>query len=134
MTIKKKNDFKYDLKLGQQFENELADIFNNAKIEVKTDFGATRTGNIFVEFESWGRVSGVYKSEADYYCYIVSMDYIIFIKTEVLKRMVEERVAKKGYVCGGDNYSSKGALIKVANILKNSSKISKELKKEEESE
>lgn len=132
--MKNNNDFKYDLKLGQEFENKLADIFNNKKIEVKTDFGATKTGNIFVEFESWDRVSGVYKSEADYYCYIVSMDYIIFIKKDVLKRMVEEKVESDGYVRGGDNYSSKGALIKVADILKHSSKISRKLKEETEEE
>ena len=43
------NDFRYDLKIGQIAEKELDDIFKDKKIEVKTDFIAQKTGNVFIE-------------------------------------------------------------------------------------
>ena len=41
------SDFKYDLKLGQLGEKHLSRILKDKKIEVKTDFQAEKTGNIF---------------------------------------------------------------------------------------
>ena len=63
------SDFKYDLQLGQLGEQHLAKILINKKIEVKTDYQATQTGNIFVEYESRGKPSGMATSEAEWYCY-----------------------------------------------------------------
>ena len=40
------SDFKYDLEVGQVKEKELAEILSGAKIEVKNDLAAHRTGNI----------------------------------------------------------------------------------------
>ena len=37
------NDFKYDLKLGQQGETIIAKLLNDATIEVKTDFIVSST-------------------------------------------------------------------------------------------
>ncbi len=66
------NDFKYDLKIGQLGEKHLANILENKKIEVKTDFQAMKTGNIFVEYSSRGFKSGIATTQADYYCFIIS--------------------------------------------------------------
>ena len=53
------SDFKYDLKVGQIKEKELGDIFNNSKVEVKYDLQALGTGNVFVEYWSRGKKSGL---------------------------------------------------------------------------
>ena len=50
--MKYNNDFKYDLKVGQTKEEELGNIFNDKKIEVKYDLKAFKTGNVYVEYES----------------------------------------------------------------------------------
>jgi hypothetical protein len=41
------NDFRYDLKVGQVKEKELAEILNDKTIEVKFDKRALDTGNVY---------------------------------------------------------------------------------------
>ena len=60
-------------------EKELGDILNNKSIEVKTDLKAAETGSVFVEYESRGKPSGISKTEADYYCFVVSEESFILI-------------------------------------------------------
>ena len=63
------NDFKYDLKVGQTKEIELGNIFTNKTIEVKYDLQGLNTDNIFIEYESRGKKSGISTSLSDYYCF-----------------------------------------------------------------
>ena len=60
------SNFKYDLAVGQIAEKALAEIFENKKVEVKTDFKAKTTGNLFIEFKSRGKDSGITTTQADY--------------------------------------------------------------------
>ena len=50
--MKFNSDFAFDLKLGQAEEIWLADLLQGKTVEVKRDFIASRTGNVFVEFQS----------------------------------------------------------------------------------
>jgi len=43
--MKHNNDFRFDLQVGQTYENQLAELLQK-KIEVKRDFKAIETGNI----------------------------------------------------------------------------------------
>lgn len=128
-------DFKKDREVAEQTEIEISDLLNNlygmtlinrcynnkydirmltksgkqVTFEIKEDFTHARTGNIGLEFESWGRPAGIAVSQADYYIYKVhnsdnSTDVII-IKTEVLKKMIADEVYFR-IVCGGDNGSN----------------------------
>ena len=63
--MKYNNDFKYDLKIGQVKEKQLAEILNDKTIEVKYDLKALETGNIYVEYQSRGKPSGISTSEAN---------------------------------------------------------------------
>ena len=63
------SDFKYDLSVGQIKEKELADILANSKIEVKYDLKALDTGNVFVEYKSRGKSSGISNTQSDFYCF-----------------------------------------------------------------
>ena len=58
------SDFRFDLELGQQGETTFGAIFSGAKIEVKTDFAAYRTGNFFIEYESRDKPSGLATTHA----------------------------------------------------------------------
>jgi hypothetical protein len=53
-----KSNFEYDLVFGQEGEMSFADL-TNKKIEVKRDRIAHKTGNIFIEYESRGKPSGI---------------------------------------------------------------------------
>ena len=53
------SDFRYDLKVGKVAEDLLANLLENKKVEVKRDMKAILTGNIFVEYESRYKPSGL---------------------------------------------------------------------------
>lgn len=123
MSVTRNTDFRYDLKLGELREKELSDIFTNKKIEVKTDLFYQTSGNIYVEFQSRGKLSGLSTSEADYYCYILPKgnrcSYHLFeskqFKTALKQAVRDGRATIK---TGGDNGTSKGILIRFETLLK----------------
>ena len=88
----------------------------NQKIEVKLDKMAKKTGNIYVEYESRGKPSGISRSEADHYCYVVG-NLKLFIPTERLKELVEPLKGTKDDKRGGDKNTSKGVLLKLTDLL-----------------
>lgn len=110
------NDFKYDLKVGQIKEKELADILENKTIEVKNDLKATSTNNVFVEYFSRGKLSGVSTSEADFYCFAFGDTYHI-IKTSKLKEICRKYLNTNRDVLGGDNNTSAGILLPINELL-----------------
>jgi len=110
------NDFKYDLKVGQIKEVELAKIFNNSTIEVKYDLRALDTGNVYVEYFSRGKKSGISTSEADYYCFAFGESFHI-IKTEDLKKSCRKYINTDRDRAGGDNNTSKGILLPIKELL-----------------
>jgi len=124
--MKFNRDFKYDLELGQEGENLIAKLLHNSTIEVKLDFIAWRTKNIFIEYESRGKPSGISTTQAKFWFYIILKDGtsrntekitidnvqdILFFKVDKLKKVSKEwlnfNVGKKG----GDNDTSVGCCI-----------------------
>lgn len=112
------NDFRYDLKVGQVAETLLADLLENKKIEVKRDLIALETGNIYIEYESRGKRSGIAKSEADYYCYFISDSRMFLITTEDLKALCRKYIGTNRDRKGGDSNTSKGILLPVTDLIK----------------
>lgn len=110
------SDFKYDLKVGQIKEKELGDVFSNAKVEVKYDLQALGTGNVFVEYWSRGKKSGLSISEADYYCFCFG-DTFHLISAENLKIRCRKYFGTKRDVKGGDNNTSKGILLPIKELF-----------------
>lgn len=125
-------NFEQDLPIAVKTEHEVAEIIQkqyNAKIlayghtnqydikalvngkvftfEVKEDFSCERTGNVGVEYSSWGRPAGIAVSKADFYVYKIhtrSGVKIFIFKTQAIKNMI----ARKEYhriVNGGDKGS-----------------------------
>jgi len=110
------NDFKYDLKIGQAKEKELGQIFDNSTIEVKYDLKATQTNNVFVEYYSRGKKSGLSISNADYYCFCFG-DTFHIIPTDILKKKCRKYIGSNRDVVGGDSNTSKGLLIPLKELL-----------------
>lgn len=114
-----KSDFEYDLKIGQLAEQKLGNAFENKTIEVKRDLKANETGNLFIEFESRGKPSGIDKSKADYWCFALKTVFIL-ISSENLKALVEPLKGTDREKRGGDNNTSVGVLLKITDLLQHS--------------
>jgi hypothetical protein len=110
------SDFKYDLKIGQAKEEELGNIFNDKTIEVKYDLQALKTGNVYVEYFSRCKPSGISKSVADYYCFCFGETYHI-IETIILKERCRKYLNTNRDKKGGDNNSSKGILLPLEELF-----------------
>jgi len=108
--MKYNKDFKYDLKVGQVKEEELGEIFNSKTIEVKYDLQALKTNNVYVEYFSRGKPSGISKSIADFYCFCFG-DTFHLIKTSTLKEKCRKYLNSNRDKKGGDNNTSKGILL-----------------------
>ncbi len=121
--MKYNSDFKFDLKIGQLKEQEIGAIFNNKKIEVKTDFMAHETGNIALEYESRGKPSGIAITEADYYAYCLPFanfqNIIIFMEINELKRLAREYWSKGNIKKMGDENTSVSVLIPLQKLFEN---------------
>ena len=110
------NDFKYDLKIGQIKEKELGEIFSNKTVEVKYDLQALDTKNVYVEYESRGKPSGIAKSDADYYCFCFGETFHL-IKTTILKSKCRKHLKTNRDKKGGDSNTSKGILLPIIELL-----------------
>jgi len=63
-------------------------------LEIKSDYFANHTGNMVVEYESWGRPSGISTTTANFIAYAVMRslgDFDLYIiNTIKLRKMIEE--------------------------------------------
>ena len=110
------SNFRHDLEVGQLAEKALADILENKTIEVKNDLKAMKTGNLFIEFMSRGKKSGIDKTEADYWCFCIG-DVFILLETKKLKELVEPLKGTAAERLGGDNNTSVGVLLPLIDLL-----------------
>lgn len=105
------NNADYDLKMKFNTNGKIVTI------EIKEDFTCSKTGNIGVEYESWGRVSGIQISKADFYLYKIHMPnnkigaYII--QTPKLKDMIKNRLYHRTVVGGDPGSYSKNYLFRL---------------------
>lgn len=111
------SDFKYDLKVGQVAEKYLAEILQNKKVEVKRDLKAHITGNVFIEYSSRGKPSGIATSQAEFYCIEIQKKLII-LPAEQLKEKCRAFLNTNKDITGGDNNSSKGILLPIQELVK----------------
>ena len=119
--IKDRKKFDLDLKYGQVKEKIVADMLQNKKIEVKSERGMwLKTGNIAIEYESYGKPSGIATTESDYWFHNLCVDEKVYatlvFKTDMLKQIVEQTNDKKT-VSGGDHNASKMYLMNIQNIF-----------------
>lgn len=110
------SDFRFDLLVGNEVEGQLGLILNGKRIEVKSDRRAHQTGNVFVEYESRGKRSGIATTQADYYCFEVQGTFIL-ISVPRLKIIARKYIGTDKDTRGGDENTSKGVLLPVLDLL-----------------
>tara|TARA_R100001460_G_C3521060_1_gene172565 strand:+ start:248 stop:625 length:378 start_codon:yes stop_codon:yes gene_type:complete len=118
--MKYNSDFQYDLKFGQEGETEIAKLLNDSKIEVKRDRQTQQTGNVYIEYESRGKPSGLAATKASKWAYILQDGCILIVDTELLKKalryLIKNRLCVKD-MAGGDNNTSLGVLVSVERLM-----------------
>ena len=112
--MKHNNNFKYDLRVGQVKERELANILEHKHIEVKRCTNAKY--NVFVEYKSRGKSSGLSTTKADYYCFALK-NSMVLLTTQRLKQICRPYYGTPKDVLGGDNNTSKGILVPINELV-----------------
>jgi len=119
--IEDRKKFDLDLEYGQVREKLVADMLQDKKIEVKSERGMwQRTGNIAIEYESYGKPSGISATQADYWFHNLCVDDDVFctlvFKVGNLKKLIDNLDYKKS-VSGGDHNASKMYLLNIQKLF-----------------
>lgn len=89
--------FDFDLrrgKVGEKYVSRILNALQKGTVEVKTDYGSNRTGNLFVEFEQksakgdW-KPSGIATSEAEFWAFPFKEGAIV-VRTSHLKQVCRQ--------------------------------------------
>jgi hypothetical protein len=120
-TKENRKKFDIDLAYGKVHEEKIISMLQDKKIEVKTERGMwSKTGNIAIEFESYGKPSGINATESDYWFHNLAIDDEVYctlvFSTPMLKNIVEKLDDHK-VVKGGDNWASKMFLVNLSKLF-----------------
>lgn len=124
--------FDLDLEYGKVREQAIADMLQDKKIEVKSERDVWQhTGNIAIEYESYGKPSGIAATESDYWFHNLCIGDDIFatlvFHTDSLRRIIDNLDYKRS-VSGGDHNASKMYLLNLQKLF--SSDVIKAYKKD----
>ena len=113
--------FDLDLEYGKVREDAVADMLQDKKIEVKSERDKwMETGNICIEFESYGKPSGIDATESDYWFHNLCIGDQTFatlvFDVNNLKKIVDNLDSKR-VVYGGDNNASKMYLLSLNKLF-----------------
>lgn len=119
--IEDRKKFDIDLEYGKVREQMVADMLQDKKIEVKSERDVwQKTGNIAIEYESYGKPSGINATESDYWfhnlCIGEDTFATIVFDTNSLKRIIAN-LDKKRSVSGGDNNASRMYLLNLQKLF-----------------
>lgn len=129
--------FDLDLAYGEVRENKIAEMLTGKKIEVKSERDLwQKTGNICIEYKSYGKPSGIDATESDYWFHNLCIgddEYCTLVfNTNTLKKIVK-RLDSFKTVSGGDHKASQMYLLNLQKLF--SSDVIKAFKElEDESE
>ena len=118
---KNRKKFDIDLEYGQVREQLVADMLQNKKIEVKSERDMwQRTGNIAIEYQSYGKPSGIDATESDYWFHNLCVGDETFctlvFDTKSLKKIINNLDYKRS-VSGGDNNASRMYLLNIQKLF-----------------
>jgi hypothetical protein len=136
---KDRKKFDLDLQYGSIREDKIADMLTNKKIEVKSERDIwQKSGNICIEYESWGKPSGIRATESDYWFHNLCIGKDEFctlvFKTDTLRKIVDKLDTFKT-VSGGDNNASRMFLVNLQKLFSSDViKAFKEIKDEKETD
>ena len=118
---KDRKKFDIDLAYGKVREDMIQDMLQDKKIEVKSERDVwKRTGNIAIEYECYGKPSGINATEADYWFHNLCVGEDVYatlvFKTENLKKILDS-LDRKVSVNGGDHNASRMYLISLQKLF-----------------
>ena len=118
---KDRKKFDIDLGYGKVREALIKDMLQDKKIEVKSERDVwKRTGNIAIEYECYGKPSGINATEADYWFHNLCVGEDVYatlvFKTENLKKIIDS-LERKVSVNGGDHNASRMYLISLQKLF-----------------
>ena len=120
-TKKDRKKFDIDLQFGSIREDKISDMLTNKKIEVKSERGKwMETGNICIEYQSYGKPSGMEATEADFWFHNLCIGDEIFctlvFDVPKLKKLVKKLDYLKS-VSGGDHNASRMYLVNIQKLF-----------------
>ena len=120
-TKKDRKKFDIDLQFGSIREDKIADMLTNKKIEVKSERGKwMETGNICIEYQSYGKPSGIEATAADFWFHNLCIGDEIFctlvFDVPKLKKLVKKLDYLKS-VSGGDHNASRMYLVNIQKLF-----------------
>lgn len=120
-NVEDRKKFDIDLEYGKVREQLVADMLQDKKIEVKSERDVwQKTGNIAIEYESYGKPSGINATESDYWFHNLCIGEDIFativFDTTSLKRIINNLDYKRS-VSGGDNNASRMYLLNLQKLF-----------------
>jgi len=120
-TKENRKKFDIDLEYGTIREDKISDMLTNKKIEVKSERGMwMKTGNICIEYESYGKPSGISTTESDFWFHNLCIEDNIFctfiFDVPKLKQLIEKLDFKKS-VSGGDHNASRMWLVNIQKLF-----------------
>ena len=118
---KDRKKFDIDLAYAEIREEQIADIFQNKKIELKSERDLwQKTGNICIEYECYGKPSGINATESDYWFHQLCVGEDTFatlvFDTKSLKRIIKNLDYKRS-VSGGDNNAARMYLLNLQKLF-----------------
>ena len=120
-ATKDRKKFEIDLEYGKVREKMVADMLQDKKIEVKSERDVwQKTGNIAIEYECYGKPSGINATESDYWFHNLCIGdetfATIVFDTQSLKRIISNLDSKRS-VSGGDNNAARMYLLNLQKLF-----------------
>ena len=120
-TKENRKKFDIDLEYGTIREDKVAEMLTNKKVEVKSERGMwMKTGNIAIEYQSYGKPSGIKATESAYWFHnlcIGDNEYCTLVfKTDVLRTIVDKLDTFRT-VSGGDHNASQMYLVNLQKLF-----------------
>ena len=120
-SVANRKKFDLDLEYGKVREQQVADMLQDKKIEVKSERDEwQKTGNIAIEYECYGKPSGINATESDYWFHNLCIGdetfATIVFDTASLKRIINNLDYKRS-VSGGDNNASRMYLLNLQKLF-----------------
>ena len=123
-NVEDRKKFDLDLQYGQVREKIVADMLQDKKIEVKSERGMwLQTGNIAIEYESYGKPSGINATDSDYWFHNLCVGDQVFgtlvFETKMLKKIINASIKANQIrtVSGGYHNASKMYLMNIQNLF-----------------
>ena len=113
--------FDIDLAYGKVREDLIKEMLQDKKIEVKSERDVwKRTGNIAIEYQCYGKPSGINATGADYWFHNLCVGEDVYatlvFKTENLKKIIDS-LERKVSVSGGDHNASRMYLVSLQKLF-----------------